>query len=116
MFTSAKIKADLVFTASLVAVFGFSIPTAVSAALLASAGLIAAALNFGDALATKLDPNLVKDITAEIVKLEHSASGLAPLILPILNSLPGKIGEEVRKAVELAEKGPAPEGDKPAGK
>lgn len=109
MLSPAKIKADLVFIASLIAVFGFNIPTAVSVALLASAGLIAAALNFGDALATKLDPNLVKDITAEIVKLEHSASGLVPLILPILNSLPGKIGEEVKKALEQIEKGPSAE-------
>lgn len=107
MFTPAKIKADLVFVASLIAVFGFNIPTSISVVLVASAGLIAAALNLGDTLVTKYDPKLITDITAEIVKLEQSASGFLPLLLPMLDALPGKIGKEIAQAISKIEQGPA---------
>jgi hypothetical protein len=106
-FTPARIKADLIFIASLVAVFGFNIPTAISVAVVGSAGLIAALLNLGDLLAEKYDPKLITDLAGELAKLEKDAAGVVPLLLPVLNALPGKVGEEVRKAVEAVEHGPS---------
>lgn len=103
MFSSTKIKADIVFALSLVVVFGFNIPTAISAAIVGSAGLIAALLNLGDLLAEKYDPKLITDITSEIAKLEKSASDILPLLLPVLNALPGRIGQEVAEAIKKIE-------------
>ncbi len=107
-FTPAKIKADLVFAASLIAVFGFSLPDSISVALIGAAGLIAAALNFGDALLEKYAPKLFPSVLNEAKTVESDIEKFLPLILPVLEQLPGKIGEEVKKALEAVEHGPAP--------
>jgi hypothetical protein len=114
MFTASKIKADLVFVLSLIVVFGFNIPTAISVAIVAAAGLIAAALNLGDALLNKYDPKLVTDLTAELAKLEKDAVGVLPLLLPVLEALPGKIGQEIATAIQDIEHGPTPAVPMPA--
>jgi hypothetical protein len=103
LFTPAKVKADILFIASLVAVFGFNIPAAVSVALIASAGLIAAALNLGDSLIQKYDPQLIADVRRVLASIEKDATGVLPLILPLLESLPGKIGQEVAEAIKKFE-------------
>lgn len=103
MFSPTKIKADILFVLALVAVFGFNISSGVSIALVSAAGLIAAALNLGDSLAEKYDPKLITDIASELVKLEHGASSILPLLLPVLDALPGKIGKEVVEAIAKIE-------------
>jgi hypothetical protein len=105
VLSPAKIKADILFVLSLVVVFGFNIPTAISVAIVGSAGLIAAALNLGDSLVKKYDPQLISGVTTELHALEGDAEKILPELLPVLESLPGKIGQEVAKAIELAEKG-----------
>jgi hypothetical protein len=107
MFTPAKIKADLVFVASLIAVFGFSLPDSVSVALIASAGLIAAALNLGDSLLEKYAPKVLPEVFGEIKAAEADIAKFLPLVLPVLEELPGKIGVEVKQAIEKIEQGPA---------
>jgi len=105
-FTPAKIKADLLFIASLVAVFGFSIPDSISVAIVGAAGLIAAALNLGDSLLQKYAPTLLPSALGEIKTVESDLRKLLPEILPVIEALPGSIGEEVRKALETVKKGP----------
>jgi hypothetical protein len=105
-FTPTKIKADLVFVLSLVVVFGFNIPTAISAAIVGSAGLIAALLNLGELLADKYEPQLLPGVVGEIKALEGDAEKILPALLPVLEALPGKIGQEVAQAIEKIEKGP----------
>jgi hypothetical protein len=106
LWTPAKIKADLVFVASLIAVFGFKLPDSISVALIASAGLIAAGLNLGDALLEKYAPQFLPSVLGEVKTLESDVEKGLPLILPVLEQLPGKIGEEVKQAIEAIEKGP----------
>lgn len=106
MFTPAKVKADLVFLASLVAVFGFSLPDSVSVALIGAAGLIAAGLNLGDSLLTKYAPTLLPEVMGEVKTLESDVEKFLPLILPVLEELPGKIGAEVKAAIEAIEHRP----------
>jgi len=115
MFTPAKIKADLVFIASLIAVFGFSLPDSVSVALIASAGLIAAALNLGDSLLQKYAPTILPEVLGEVKTLESDVEKFLPLILPVLEQLPGKIGAEVKAAIEAIEHGPAEAGKEVTG-
>ena len=107
LFTPAKIKADLLFIASLVATFGWSLPDSVSVALIASSGLIAAALNLGDLVLEKYAPKLIPGVLGELKTAEGDAEKLVPLLLPVLQELPGKIGQEVREAIEKIEHGPA---------
>ena len=106
-FTPTKIKADILFVLSLIVVFGFNIPTAISAAIVGSAGLIAGLLNLGELLADKYDPKLIPGVLGEMETLESDAEKILPALLPVLEALPGKIGQEVAAAIELVEKGPA---------
>jgi hypothetical protein len=62
-FTPSKIKADVIFAASLAAASGFNLPNSVSVALISGAAVIAAGLNFGEALIERFDPKLVTQIT-----------------------------------------------------
>lgn len=110
MFSPAKIKADLIFIASLVAVFGFKLPDSVSVALIGSAGLIAAGLNLGDSLLTKYAPTFLPSVLGEVKKGEADVGQFLPLLLPVLNELPGKIGAEVKTALEAIEHGPSEAG------
>jgi hypothetical protein len=99
-FTPAKIKADLVFVAALAAVFHFNLPDSVSIALIGAAALIATGLNIGEALLERFDPGLI----AEATRVAHRAEAdkLLPVIANALAGLPGSIGVEVKRALELA--------------
>lgn len=105
-FTPAKVKADIVFVLALLATFGLNLSTAYGVTLIASAGLIAAAVNLGESLLKKYDPTLLSGFSTELHAVESDASKILPELLPVLEELPGKIGQEVAKALELAEKGP----------
>jgi hypothetical protein len=73
-FTPSKIKADVIFAASLAATFGFSIPDSVSVALIGGAAVITAGLNFGEALIERFDPNLAPKLFAP----SASPAGIVP--------------------------------------
>jgi hypothetical protein len=103
VFTPTKIKADILFALSLVVVFGFNIPTGISAAIIGSAGLIAALLNLGDSLAEKYDPKLISGFASEVHTLESDVEKVLPELLPVLAALPGKIGQEVAEAIAKIE-------------
>jgi hypothetical protein len=105
-FTPTALKGDLAFVASLVAVFGWSIPTSISIAIVCSGALIFIVLNgvekFAEAhihIGTKLAATLAKGL-AEI-------KSLLPDVQVALASIPGQVAAEVRKEIETIEKGPA---------
>jgi hypothetical protein len=105
-FTPAKVKADITFLLALAVTFGFNLPTAYGVALIASAGVIAAALTFGDTLLKKYDPTLFSGLASEVHTLESSAEKILPELLPVLDALPGKIGQEIAAAIAKIEQGP----------
>jgi len=79
-FTPAKIKADVIFAASLAATFGFKLSDSVSIALIGGAALIAAGLNFGEALLERYDPKL-------LAKLEGDLAGLGPVFAELKTAI-----------------------------
>lgn len=110
-FTPAKIKVDLILAFSIAAIFGFNIPQGTSIALLGAAGLIAAAVNFGEALIELLDPKLAARVLAEVRKVFpelEQAWHEALLALEGLNELPGKTGQEVKQVLGVLGSGVSP--------
>jgi hypothetical protein len=105
MFTPTQLKGDLAFLASLVAVFGFNIPTSVSVALVGSSALICVVLNAAEKLA-EAHIHVGVNLSATIDKALRDFKSLLPDIQAAVSSLPGKVAAEVAKAIELAEKGP----------
>lgn len=100
-FSPNQIKADLLFIISIVATFGFNLTNIQTVALLGASGLIAVAANFAEA-----HIHVGAKLSGSIDKVLLEVRGLLPAINQLVAGLPGQIGAEVKKVLELVEKGP----------
>lgn len=105
-FTPTQLKGDLAFIASLVAVFGFNIPSSISVAIVGSGALICVVLNAAEKLA-EAHIQVGASLSATIAKALADFKSLLPDIQAAVSALPGNVAKEVSKAIETAEKGPA---------
>jgi hypothetical protein len=107
MFTPTQLKGDLAFIASIVAVFGFNIPTSISVALVGSSALICVVLNGAEKLA-EAHIKVGAGLSSTIAKALAEFKSLLPDIQAAVSSLPGKVAKEVAEAIEKIEHGPTP--------
>lgn len=105
-FTPAKVKADIAFIGSLVAVFGWNIPTTVSAVLIGGSALIALGINAAETLA-EAHVHIGKRVIEDAAKALSEVRAVLPAVNELTRSLPGSVGEEIRKELELLQQGPS---------
>ena len=104
-FTPTALKGDLAFVASLVAVFGWSIPTSISVAIVGSGALICVFLNGAEKFA-EAHIHVGAHLSYTIDKGLSDIKSLLPDLQAALTALPGSVSAEVAKAIELVTKGP----------
>jgi hypothetical protein len=99
-FTPAKVKADIAFVGSLVAVFGWGVSPTVSAVLIGGASLIAVGVNAAETFA-EAHIHVGKAVTEDAARALAEVRAVLPAVNELTRSLPGHVGEQVRKELEL---------------
>lgn len=104
--TPADIKSALIFGIGVAATFGFKLPDAYGAALLAGSAGLAAIVNWADKLMA------FEPVGHAITNITHDAEHIAPVVssdlLMVLQALPGKLAAEIAAALKLIQAGPTP--------
>jgi hypothetical protein len=103
-FTPTQVKADVQFVVSVAIALGFNLPTALGATLIGASALIAVGLNLAEA-----HIHVGSKLAATFEQVSKDIKSVLPAINELVATLPGKIGEEVKRVLELVEKGPSTE-------
>jgi len=95
-FSPNQIKADVIFGLSVAACFGLKLSSTQEALLLGASGAIAVAANFAEA-----HVHVGGKIVEEVKELRADVASVLPVLSAAAHDLPGKVGEEVSKAIEV---------------